>query len=253
MIAYLVLVVAAFATAMLSGLIGMGGGILLLATLFCFLSHAEAIPTHAAVQLASNSTRMAAFLRDVHWPTFGRFLAGALPGGAAGLALLVYVGPAEESEPYLKMAVGVYILVAAHLPRSGKHTAAGRWWDFPLMGLVAGMAALTVGAVGPLIAPLFARRDFVKERLVATKAACQILLHTVKIPAFLWLRSFDYDRLGLITLLMIAVVIPGTLAGKRLLRHVSEARFVTLYRIALTVAGVKVLVWDGAYAALTAG
>lgn len=253
MIAYLVLVVAAFATAMLSGLIGMGGGILLLATLFCFLSHAEAIPTHAAVQLASNSTRMAAFRRDVHWPTFGRFLSGALPGGAAGLALLFYVGPAEASEPYLKMAVGVYILVAAHLPKGPKHATAGRWWDFPLMGLVAGTAALTVGAVGPLIAPLFARRDFVKERLVATKAACQILLHAVKIPAFLWLRSFDYDRLGLITLLMILAVIPGTLAGKRLLRHVSEAGFVTLYRVALTVAGLKVLVWDGIHAAITAG
>ena len=49
---------------------------------------------------------------------------------------------------------------------------------------------------------------------------------------------------------MIAVVIPGTLLGKRLLRHVTEANFAVLYRLALTAAGLKVLAWDGAYAAL---
>lgn len=235
---------------MLSGIIGMGGGMLLLATLFCFLPHAETIPTHAAVQLASNSTRMVAFFRDVHWQTIGRFVIGAVPGGAMGAGLLLSVGPAQDSEPYLKMAVGAYILVAAHLPTGSRPAATGRWWDFPLLGLVAGAAALTVGAVGPLIAPLFARRNFVKERLVATKAVCQILLHIVKIPAFMWLRSFDYHRLGLITLLMIVAVIPGTLAGKRTLRHVSEAHFLTLYRLALTIAGLKVLAWDGLYTAL---
>ena len=249
---HLILVGAAFATAMLSGIIGMGGGMLLLATLFCFLPHAETIPTHAAVQLVSNSTRMAVFLRDVHWPTIGRFVIGAVPGGAMGVGLLLSVGPAQDSEPYLKLAVGVYILVAAHLPTGPRLAAAGRWWDFPLLGLVAGAAALTVGAVGPLIAPLFARRNFVKERLVATKAVCQILLHIVKIPAFMWLRSLVYHRLGLLTVLLFVAVLPGTLAGKRLLRYVSEAHFVTLYRLALTIAGLKVLAWDGLYTTLAA-
>ena len=248
MVANVVLVVVALLSATLSGIIGMGGGMLLLATLFCFLPHAEAIPTHAAVQLASNGTRIVAFLRDVHWRTVSRFCLGAVPGGALGVLLLASVGPADRSEPYLKMAVGAYILLAAHLPTARKRTTAGPWWDFPLLGLVAGTAALTVGAVGPLIAPLFTRRDFVKHRLIATKAVCQIILHVVKIPAFLWLRSFDYGRLTGITIAMIAVVIPGTLLGKRLLVHVSESNFLVLYRVALTVAGLKVLVWDGLYA-----
>ncbi len=240
-----ILVVAAFAAAVLSGVIGMGGGMLLLAAMFCFLPHAEAIPTHAAVQLASNGTRTIAFLGHVDWRTVGRFCLGAAPGGALGILLLMSVGQPRQSEPYLKAAVGVYILLAAHLPRARKQTTAGKWWDFPLLGLLAGTAALTVGAVGPLIAPLFARRSFVKERLVATKAVCQMILHAVKIPAFLWLRTFDYQRLTWITLAMIAVVIPGTLLGKRLLSRVSEADFIVLYRVALTIAGLKVLILDG--------
>ena len=247
---HVIVVAAAFLTATLSGLIGMGGGILLLATLFCFLPHGEAIPIHATVQLASNGTRIVAFLRDVDWRTIGRFVAGALPGGVLGILILAKVGPPERAEPYLKMLVGAYILVAAYLPGSKAGQSAGRWWDFPVLGLVAGTAALTVGAVGPLIAPMFARRNFVKERLVATKATCQMILHLVKIPAFLWLRSFNYAQFAGVTIAMVVVVIPGTLLGKRLLKHVSAANFATMYRVALTAAGLKVLAWDGIHALL---
>lgn len=250
-VVHLVLVVAAFLTAVLSGILGMGGGMLFLATLFCFLPHAEAIPTHAAVQLASNGTRILAFLQAVDWGTVGRFLLGAVPGGALGIVLLAWLGPADQSEPYLKLGVGAYILVAAYWPQKTGQLASGTRWDFPLLGLVAGAAALTVGAVGPLIAPLFARRGFAKERLIATKATCQMILHVVKIPAFIWLRDIDYIELTGVTVAMIVVVVPATLLGKRILVHVSEAKFRWLYRAALTVAGAKVLLWDGVGALLT--
>jgi uncharacterized membrane protein YfcA len=102
-----------------------------------------------------------------------------------------------------------------------------------------------VGAVGPLIAPLSARRAFVKERLIATKALCQMFLHVVKIPAFIWFGGIDVEKLGMLALVMGLLVIPGTLLGKRLLRYVSEANFVRLYIAALIVAGLKVLIIDG--------
>ncbi len=244
--ALVILTIAAFATATLSGILGMGGGMLLLAVMFCFLAHGEAIPTHAAVQLVSNSTRSVAFIQHVSWRTLGRFVLGAIPGGAIGLWLRWEMGPPDQAEPYLKTLVGVYILVAAFLPKpKSRDGHRGTWWDFPLLGLVAGAAALTVGAVGPLIAPLFARRAFVKERLIATKALCQMFLHVVKIPAFLAFGSIDVEKLGLLALVMSVVVIPGTLLGKRMLRYVSEDNFVRLYKLALVVAGAKVLLIDG--------
>ncbi len=119
------------------------------------------------------------------------------------------------------------------------------WWGFSATGFAAGTAALTVGAVGPLIAPVFARRDFVKERLIATKAVCQLTTHVMKIPAFLLIRDLDVPRLGGLALVMICMVIPGTLIGKRLLTHVSERHFIIAYRVALTFAGLKVLIFDG--------
>jgi uncharacterized membrane protein YfcA len=240
-----ILAVAAFATAVLSGIIGMGGGMLLLAVLLSFMPHSEAIPVHAAVQLASNGTRILAFLRHVDWRAFGRFCLGVVPGGAIGATALWMLGEPGASEPYWKMLVGAFILFVSLKPKAKKGGKTPSAWDFPLFGLLAGAAALTVGAVGPLIAPVFARQQMVKERLIATKAMCQMVTHIGKIPAFLLIRNLDPRSLGLVTLIMIAMVIPGTLLGKRLLRHVSEQHFVILYKVALTVAGLKVLLIDG--------
>ncbi|RME41563.1 MAG: sulfite exporter TauE/SafE family protein [Planctomycetota bacterium] len=246
---YVLLAVAALLTSMLSAILGMGGGILLLATIMCFLSHAEAIPTHAATQIFSNGTRVLAFLKYLDRGAFGRFVVGLVPGATLGILLLWSLGEPQESEPYLKTLMGVFILTATYLPRrsAGNDPKQGHWWDFPLMGLAAGTAALTVGAVGPLIAPLFARRGFVKERLIATKATCQLATHILKIPAFLWIRHLDISRLGPLALLLIVMVVPGTLLGKRALRGVSERGFRIAYRAALTVAGAKVLIIDGVW------
>ncbi|MFQ5462783.1 MAG: sulfite exporter TauE/SafE family protein [Phycisphaerae bacterium] len=243
---YAILAGAALITSIISAILGMGGGVTLLAILLSFVTHAEAIPTHAAVQIASNSTRVLAFIDNVDWNAFLRFTLGVLPGGALGFFLLWQLGDPGASEPYLKTLVGGYILLASWIPRGGSvEQRAGVWWDFPLMGLAAGTAALTVGAVGPLIAPLFARRDFVKERLIATKAMCQLTTHFMKIPAFVLLRDLDLNKLGLLAVVMIVAVIPGTLIGKRLLRGIAERHFRVAFRIVLTLAGLKVLLVDG--------
>ena len=258
----IILAVAALATSTLSGILGMGGGMLLLAVLFGVMPHAEAIPTHAAVQIVSNSTRVLAFRRNVDWPTLGRFTIGVVPGSAMGIVILATIGRPEDSDPYLKMLVGVFILITTFLPRprtrggespisttheSAARTAPGPWWDFPLLGLAAGVAGLTIGAVGPLLAPMFARRAFVKERLIATKAICQMVTHVIKIPAFIFVADLDVARLGGVTLVMCLAVVPGTLLGRRLLKRVSDRHFVLAYRVALAAAGVKVLLWDGVF------
>ncbi len=243
---FVILPIVSLLTAALSAVIGMGGGTLLLAALLAFMTHSEAIPSHAAIQLVSNSTRTVAFLRHVDWSAVRRFALGVVPGAAVGLGLLAYLGQPERSEPYLKMVVGAYILLSLLIPRGRKQTHRASWWDFPLLGLAAGVAGFTVGAVGPLIAPLFARRDFVKERLVATKALCQTCVHIIKIPGFLMVRSYEHlGQLGLLTLVLAAVAIPGTLLGRRLHPHISEKHFVWLYRAALLAAGLKVLIVDG--------
>lgn len=246
MLIYVVLGSAALIGSLISAVIGMAGGMISLAVMLCFLSHGEAVPTHAVVQLFGNGTRVLVFLKDVHWAALGRFTLGALPGMVVGMTLLWAMGEAEQAEPYLKTLIGLYILVATYLPKSGKQRGEStRSWDFVGLGFASGIASLTVGAVGPLIGPMFVRRDFPKERLIATKAICQLVTHIAKIPVFFTLRELDVPRLGTIALVMILMAVLGTLLGRRMVDRVREGHFVLAYRIGLTISGVKVMFVDG--------
>ncbi len=244
----IVLPLTALITSIISGIIGMGGGILLLAVMLSFLGHGEAIPLHGVVQLCSNTTRSIAFLKSADISAVRRFSIGLLPGAVLGTLALFWIGNLETGEPYLKILVGMYVLIAPFVPkRQANHCeeSNSNWRGFVGIGFLAGAMALTVGAIGPLIAPIFARHGYVKERLIATKALCQTLTHLIKIPAFLFLGGFNVSTTGLLTILMIIAVIPGTLIGKRLLQYVSPSLFVWMFKIALVVAGAKVLIVDG--------
>ena len=246
---YIVLALASLVTAAISAMLGMAGGILLLAVMLCFLSHGEAIPTHAVVQLASNGTRVLAFFEHVDRRAFGRFLLGVLPGWALGVGLLWSLGEPQRAEPFLKALIGAFILGMTFVPRrpvgASAENGTGERGHLWLAGFLAGVAAMTVGTVGPLIAPFFPQAGLLKERLIATKALCQMSTHVAKIPGFLLLRDLNVSGLGLLAGVMVCMAVPGTLLGKRLLKGVSERHFWYAYRAALTLAGVKLLVVDG--------
>lgn len=176
-----------------------------------------------------------------------------MPGAVAAGAILWALGEPDRTEPYLKILVGLYVLILTFLPPPKSSAGTARRHDFALLGLLAGTASITVGAIGPLIAPLFARRNFVKERLIATKAACQMLTHILKIPTFWLLGTIVFAEFSRLLVPMAVVAVAGTLLGKRILRHVSQAWFVRLYRVALTVAGTKVLLFDGLAKLIGAG
>ena len=253
-----VLALAAFATSIISGIIGMGGGILLLATMLSFLSHAETIPAHGAVQLVSNGTRLLVFLRHIDVKTVLRFAAGALPGSIIGGLLLVWLRKdhIDTTEPYFKIAIGLYVLITTFRPiakrPASNESAPPRISTFTLLGGLAGVLGLTIGAIGPLIAPAFLHAGFVKERMIATKAVCQMIIHLLKVPIFLASGLVDYTKLGQLIVVMSLMVIPGTLIGKKILKRVDERAFVILFKLAMLLAGLKVLMYDGFYKLLTA-
>ena len=111
---------------------------------------------------------------------------------------------------------------------------------FWVLGLVASCLGCLIGATGPVLAPFFIRQDFKKEEIVATKAACQILIHFVKVPIFLAL-SFPYKEHILTILAMVFAVIFGTKAGIYLLKRIDGKRFFLLVRIACLIMACRLL------------
>ena len=78
----LVLLVACFVTATISGILGMAGGVTLLGVMTALLPAPVVVPLHGIVQLASNWTRTWAFRTHVRWPIFFAFMVPAVAGVA---------------------------------------------------------------------------------------------------------------------------------------------------------------------------
>jgi len=239
----LILTAASLLGATLSGFLGMGGGILLLTIMFLAgLDPALVIPVHALVQLASNGTRVIAYLSRVRWAPLGLFALTALPFPALGLLIADLL----DTE-WTRVAIGLVALTATWFPAT-RGLKLGENTTFALLGAVVGTFGVVVGATGPLIAPFFLRSGWKKEQIIATKATCQAYNHLLKIGAFSLIApmvtgkaAFPVLEQGLLAAPLLGAVVLGTFLGKRLLGHLNEARFRQIYRAVLTVIAIRLL------------
>lgn len=224
--------IAALLTSILSAIVGMGGGITLLALMLVFLEPLVAIPLHATVQLVSNGTRALAQRRHVDWSILWRYALPLAPLGWISLQAAETIPPAAA-----RVLIGVFVLLSTWRPawlllgtRPGETNPNLRFFG---LGVVVGVVNVTFGATGPLIAPFFLNLGLTRFAIVGTKAACQLAGHAVKIGVF-GVAGFAFPEWsGLLGLLCLCVV-AGTAIGTRLLSHVSEASFLVLYKTVLT-------------------
>lgn len=213
------LTAAALLTSALSAVVGMGGGIALLAVMAALLPATVVVPLHGVVQLFSNGTRAFVMWREVNRQVFALYMLPSVAGVVLGARL--YVG---DALPWFRPAIGVFIFVYLatlwRQPRLGRFPIA---WYAPL-GFVVGLFAALIGATGPLIAPFFLRDDLAPREIVATKAAIQISTHAAKVPAFLT-AGFAYRDHTSLLVPMIAAAVAGTLVGGRALSRLSPLAF----------------------------
>ena len=234
------LAVLALISSGISAVIGMAGGVTLISGMMLVIPAGMVVPIHGVVQLASNSTRLLVFLKHVRWRIVGWFGVAALPGALLGATVVTSI-----PDVWLTLGIALFILVATHVPRP-KRPRGGevkRAWIFAPVGLAAGFLGMLVGVTGPFIAPFFLRENVLKEELIATKAFCQAFVHLWKLPAFMAI-GFSYGEHTTLLVVLVLMVISGTVLGKRLLHRVSERLFVRLFKIALTLIALKLLLYD---------
>ncbi len=232
----IIVTVAAFFGATLSGVVGMGGGILLLSTMFAVGMKSDvAIPVHGAVQIVSNASRTLAFIRHVRWRPALILMAAATPAPILGLWLRTHV-----SEGTIRAAMGVMALVVTWRPAPPRPRLC-ETRGMIVAGILGGTFGVVVGAVGPILAPFFLRPEIPKEQIVATKAICAMYLHTIKLIAFAGIGYAFVKHLDLVVP-MAAAVILGTLAGRWLIHKIDEQTFRRVYRAVLTVLAIRLLI-----------
>ena len=150
---YVLLGLAALGTSVISGFMGMAGGILLLVIMAEFFVPHLLIPLHGVVQLGSNASRVALLFRQVNHQVMVQFVLGALIGVLLGSQLVVAI-----PEDQFRLLLGGFILVLTWMPKTN---AIPRFrLKFFFLGGFATFASLFIGATGPLLAPFFIRENF---------------------------------------------------------------------------------------------
>lgn len=222
-----ILIIAAFLTATLSGFLGMGGGILLLTVMATYFPPAVLIPLHGAVQLVSNSVRLAMSWRDVSWTILLPMVAGSVVGVVVGSQVVVNL-----PESGYQFVMGLFILIMTWLPplKSAPRIRGKFFW----LGGISTALSLIVGATGPLLAPFFLKEGLKKETIIATKAGGQAATHLLKV-GFFSLVGFELGKYGLLFAGMVVAVTLGTWCGKLLLGRVSERMFIILFKVLITI------------------
>lgn len=240
----MILVAAAFVTSAITAAFGIGGGVALLAVMASMVPVAVLIPVHGVVQLGSNTGRAIVQRAHILWPLIGIFTVGALAGALIGGQLVVSL-----PEALLKALVGLFILFTVWGPKPRGGQPGNRWW-LALVGFLATLLTMFVGATGPFVAAHLAARLAERRHYVATHAMAMVMQHGLKVVAFGFL-GFAFGAWVPLMAAMIAAGFLGTLLGTRLLHALPEATFRKAFKIVLTALALQ-LIGSAAWS-LTAG
>ncbi|HZQ01998.1 MAG TPA: sulfite exporter TauE/SafE family protein [Reyranella sp.] len=206
-------------TALLSGVFGMAGGLILIGVLLMLMPLPAAMVLHAVTQMASNGWRAVLWWRHIVWKIMAFSVAGNLV--AVGLWSLTLYVP-DKAVALVMLGLSPFIVRAIPekiLPRSfGPAQVAGT-------GLVSMMLMLVTGVTGPLLDTMFLRSPLQRREIIATKACCQLFSHAFKLVYF----GALIDQAGHVEpwFLVIAVLssMIGTSLGKLLLERLSDTQF----------------------------
>jgi len=208
------LTLSVLSTALISGVFGMAGGMILMGLLLSLMPLASAMALHGLTQIASNAARAWLWRQQVCWPIVARYAAGALVGVA-----IIALGPVTPTKPMALIFIGLASLVGLSLP--------ARWTPNVMdqrqavgCGTLCTMMHLTCGVSGPTLDLFFVRADLGTREIVVTKAAINTGGHFVK------LAYFGHALLaggGAISPLAIVLAIAAALLGTQLSRILLEA------------------------------
>lgn len=221
------LLASVFTTSLISGVLGMAGGIILMALLLALFSVPAAMVMHGAVQATANGSR-AWFLRQhIARTVLPPYLLGAL--AALALFLLLTITP---SEGLILIVIGVFpYLARLHRWLRARRNSEGLALDIThpqtavFCGVVVTSAQLFAGASGPLLDVFYLNTPLDRFAVVATKAVTQALGHLLKLGYWgTLIATAEAVSPIWVALAMIAAVL-GTRSGTALLARWSQDGF----------------------------
>ena len=216
---FALLVVCVFTTSVISGILGMAGGMILMAVLVSTLSVANAMLLHGAVQATANGSRAWFLRRHIKWPLLPYYSIGA----AVSVALFTSFAFIPDA--------GVVLVLVGLFPWVARFTKRLQGLDItrPMTtitcGLVVTSAQFLAGASGPLLDVFYLRSPLTRHEIVANKALTQTLGHILKILYYGVIVAVTTTLPNWLFIAAIVAAIAGTSVGTKLLNRWNDTSF----------------------------
>jgi len=230
-----ILVIFSFFTSALSAATGMGGGVLLFTVMTLYFPVNVIIPIHGVIQFFNNFLTLSFLRAHLKRSLMLPFFLGSIPGIILAASLVNKIIKTNAPQMIILGLIIYSLFRPKRLPDLELQHKNFFW-----VGLITGFLGIIAGAIDPVLAPFFVRKDLTKEEIISNKAAMQAIVHFAKIPVFL-LLGFDYlPFLGFCFITNVACFF-GTRFGIVMLHKMSEDVFLKVFKIALTATGLRML------------
>ncbi|CAA6813419.1 MAG: Probable membrane transporter protein [uncultured Sulfurovum sp.] len=230
----LLLGILSFFTSTIAGVVGLGGGMILIAILPSFLPLNAIIPVHALTQMSSNFSRAIFGYKDVQLEVIPKFLLGSILGISVFASILYFI-----SLEYVPLFIGFYILLSLWSETFNEKIK--RYESYVVIGFFQTGLSIVVGATGPLANTLLVKDYDDKHVIVATAAALKSITHILKVIVFIFFGFVFSEYITLLTAMIIGAV-AGSYAGTKLRDIIDGKKFLTILKVLLSLLAVKVIV-----------
>ena len=233
-----IIVAASLATAFLSSIFGMLGGLILMGILVSLMNVGPAMILHGLIQMTSNGYRAWLNQKDINW----KIVSTLFIGNGFAMAALFFIAFVPDRITVL-FALGILPYIAWAMPSNLAFDVT----KTPI-GILAGIVVvgtnLLAGVGGPLLDVFFQRVEMTRHQVVATKAVAQFLGHVSKVIFFSGLAvSSSSENWPAFWLLIIAMMVSiiGTTLGKKVLDKINDKTFFSwTQRIMLVVGAIMI-------------
>ena len=227
----LLMLTAVFGTAVISGVFGMAGGLILLWLLFLVLPVGTAIAVQGVIQIVSNGSRAWFSRRYIDW----RILAVMSVGLAisAGILALVRYRPDLVTASII---IGL-LPIMVWIPSRWLALDASRPGHALAAGLISGALNIGAGVSGPTIDIFFVRTLMDRRQIIATKAAAQVVSHIIKVAFYLDAAASLSQGEWTAVLIAAPFSILGSSVGNWVLQKLTDANFRAWTRYVVSAIG----------------
>ncbi|MHA6300094.1 sulfite exporter TauE/SafE family protein [Devosia sp. CAU 1758] len=223
--------VSVFLTSTLSGVFGMAGGLVLLAILLAMLPVASAIAVQGAIQIVANGSRAWFSREHIDWPVLGVICLGLVAA-----ALVLYI--VRYTPDLASVCIGIGLMpILVWIPKDWLALDASKPHHAFVCGLLGGGLNLAVGASGPTVDIFFIRTAMDRRRVIATKAATQVISHASKVVFYGGLATAIGSNEWLLVLVAAPFAVAGTNLGYHILQRMSDDGFRKWTRWVVTAIG----------------